>query len=107
MLMFQDMDDNAQLVNLKEGLITEADAIDNLGAQTITNTFGTYYKAGSSGTVQDVISNLLSSNMVSGQFHVALNKSNNLNVAADEFYWLSNSDNSGFDLAQVRGSSKL
>ena len=105
------MDANARLANLKDFAQTEVDAINVLGAQTIINTSGTFYKAGSSGNVQAVISNALTSNMVSGQFHVALNKSANLNVGADEFYWSSNSGNSGFDLAQVMvivsGSSKL
>ena len=105
--MFQEMDTNGQLFNLKDFAFNESQAINNLGAQTITNTYGTYYKAGSSGIVQAVISSALTSNSFSGQFHVALNKSANLNVAADEFYWSSNSGNFGFDLAQVRGSSKL
>ena len=101
------MDANAFLFNLKDFAPTEVDAVNGLGAQTIINTFGTYYKADSSGNVQAVISNALTSNLVSGRYHVGLNKSGNLNVGADEFYWSSNSQNSGYDLAQVRGSSKL
>ena len=105
--MFQDMDANAFLINLKDFAETGTDAINNLGAQTITNTFGTYYKAGSSGDVQNLISDALTYNYVTGQFHVALNKSANLIVGADEFYWSSNSVNYAYDLAQVRGSANL
>ena len=105
---------DAKSYSLKDFVTTESDAVDFLSAQNLTdpsNTASYYYKADSGGYGQVILMNALNSNMVSGQFHVALNKSNNLNVAADEFYWLSNSDNSGFDLAQVMvivsGSSKL
>lgn len=100
--MFQDMDANAYLANLKDFSKTETEAVILLGAQNLTSATAIYYyKADSSGYVQTVLIDALSSNMVSGQFHVALNKSANLNVGEDEFYWSSNSDNSDFDLAQV------
>ena len=116
---FQDMDANSYLFNLKEFAITEFDAVNFLGAQCqtfITSDIedtteipevGTcnYYKADSSGFVQDVISDALSSNFVSGQFHVALNRTASLEDfilnGRDEFYWSSNALNGGFDLAQV------
>ena len=103
------MDANAYLANLKDFVNTEAEAVFFLGAQNLTSSCSTpatyYFKAGSSGYVQTVLTEALSSNSVSGQFHVALKKS--ANVCENEFYWFSNSDNNGFDLAQVSGSENL
>ena len=106
------MDADAYLANLEDFAITEAYAVNLLGAQKLDSSCSTsadniayYYKAGSSGYVQTVLTDALSSNSVSGQFHVALKKS--ANVCENEFYWFSNSDNNGFDLAQVSGSENL
>ena len=95
---------DAKSYSLKDFVVTESDAVDFLSAQNLTdpsNTASYYYKADSGGYGQVILMNSLNSNMVSGQFHVALNKSNNLNVGADEFYWSSTVFNSQFDLAQV------
>ena len=101
------MDADAYLANLKDFVNTGAEAVFFLGAQNLTSSCSTpatyYFKADSSGYVQTVLTEALSSNSVSGQFHVALNKS----VCENEFYWSSNSDNSGFDLAQVSGSENF
>ena len=104
------MDADAYLANLKDFVNTGAEAVFFLGAQNLTSSCSTpatyYFKADSSGYVQTVLTEALSSNSVSGQFHVALNKSA-INVCENEFYWSSNSDNSDFDLAQVSGSENF
>ena len=98
---------DAKSFSLKNFVISEADAVNFLlysSSQNLTdpsNTAAYYYKADSSGYGQGILINALNSNMVSGQFHVALNKSNSLNVGADEFFWSSNDFNSQFDLSQV------
>ena len=102
------MDAGAYLANLKDFVNTGAEAVFFLGAQNLTSSCSTpatyYYKAASSGYVQTVLTEALSSNSVSGQFHVALNMSVCENPL---FYWSSNSDYSDFDLAQVSGSENL
>ena len=95
---------NAKTYSLKDFVGNESSAVNFLNAQNLTDpdTGSYYFKADSSGYYQVILMNALDSNMVSGQFHVALNKSNNLNVGADEFYWSSVAAlNSQFDLAQV------
>ena len=102
------MDADAYLANLKDFVYTANDAEFYLGAQNLdscNDNVAYYYKANSYGYVQTVLTDALSSNSVSGQFHVALNKP--ANVCENEFFWSSNSENSGFDLAQVSGSENL